>query len=129
VNPEPDEVRVWLDDDLVDRKAPEGWVQATTAWDAIELLRTGRVVELSLDHDLSDDARFGRGIDVVDFIAHQQEVYGKELWPRDGIGLHTANPSGRDAMARTIRRYAEKAGLTVHESRAGGQPKFTFERL
>ncbi len=121
-------LRVWLDDDLVDRAAPEGWTHVTTAWDAIDLLKTRRVVELSLDHDLSDDERFGRGVDVVDFIAEQQEVHGRDLWPRDGISLHTGNPVGRDAMARTIRRYAEKAGLAVSESWEGGQPKFTFDR-
>jgi hypothetical protein len=125
---EGDEIRVWLDDDLVDRLAPEGWTQVTTAWDAIELLKTGRVVELSLDHDLSDDERFGRGVDVVDFIAEQQEVHGRDLWPGGGISLHTANPAGRDTMARAIRNHADRAGLTVRESRAGGQPSFTFER-
>ena len=128
MTPNGDELRSWLDDDLVDRRAPEGWSHVTTAWDAIELLSTGNVVELSLDHDLSDDERFGRGTDVVDFIAEQQETHERDLWPRDGISLHTANPSGREAMARTIRRYAEKGGLRVHESRAGGQPKFTFRR-
>ncbi len=128
MRPDAEELRIWLDDDLVDRRAPEGWTQVTTAWDAIELLKTGRVVELSLDHDLSDDERFGRGTDVVDFIAEQQEAHGRDLWPREGISLHTANPAGREAMARTIRRYAEKGGMHVHESRAGGQPKFTFER-
>lgn len=65
------EIRLWLDDDLVDRAAPEGWVHVTTAWQAIEALETGRVVELSLDHDLGDDERYGRGTDVVDFIAEQ----------------------------------------------------------
>ncbi len=122
------EIRVWLDDDLVDRAAPDGWTQVTTAREAMELLLTGNVVELSLDHDLGDDERFGRGVDVVDFIVIEQEVNRRDLWPRDGIGLHTANPAGRETMARTIRRYAEKAGLHVSESRAGGQPKFTFRR-
>jgi hypothetical protein len=126
--PDDEELRVWLDDDLVDRTAPAGWRQVTTAREAIELLLTGRVVELSLDHDLGDDEQFGRGVDVVDFIVTEQEVNHRDLWPRDGIGLHTANPSGRDAMARTIRRYAEKAGLSVSESWEGGQPKFTFRR-
>src|SRR5262249_24467714 len=105
-----DQIRVWLDDDLVDRQAPDGWTQGTTGWDAIELLKAGTVVELSLDHDLSDGERFGRGTDVVDFIAAEQEMHGRDLWPRDGISLHTANPAGREAMARTIRRYAEKGG-------------------
>jgi hypothetical protein len=67
-------------------------------------------------------------VDVVDFIAEQQEVHGRDLWPRGGISLHTANPAGRDTMARAIRNYADRAGLTVRESRAGGQPSFTFER-
>ena len=128
MSPAEDEVRVWLDDDLVDRAAPDGWTQVTTAREAIDLLLTGNVVELSLDHDLGDDERFGRGVDVVDFIVTEHEVNRRDLWPRDGIGLHTANPAGRETMARTIRSYAEKAGLHVSESRAGGQPKFTFRR-
>jgi hypothetical protein len=123
----PGELRVWLDDDLEDRAAPEGWIHVATAWDAIDLLRTGQVVELSLDHDLGDDARNGRGTDVVDFLAEQQEVHGRSLWPRHGIRLHTANASGRDAMRRTIRRYAERGGIEVHESLSpGGKPAFRF---
>ena len=51
----PDEgpLRVWLDDDLEDRRAPEGWVHLISAREAAWALLTGRVVELSLDHDLS----------------------------------------------------------------------------
>ncbi len=94
------DLRVWLDDDLEDRAAPEGWIHVATAWDAIELLKTGRVVELSLDHDLGDDEAHGRGTDVVDFIAEQQEVHRRVLWPRDGITIHSGNPYGRDAMRR-----------------------------
>ena len=121
-------LRVWLDDDLVDRRAPERLGPRHHGLGSDRAAEAGRVVELSLDHDLSDDERFGRGVDVVDFIAEQQEVHGRDLWPRDGISLHTGNPVGRDAMARTIRRYAEKAGLAVSESWEGGQPKFTFDR-
>src|SRR5829696_3463438 len=81
----PPSLRVWLDDDLVDRAAPEGWIHVQTAWAAIELLDTGRVIELSLDHDLGDDEAFGRGVDVVDWLGEQQEIHGRLLWPRDGI--------------------------------------------
>jgi hypothetical protein len=42
-------VRVWLDDV---RKAPEGWVHVKTPEEAIDLLRSGEVEEISLDHDL-----------------------------------------------------------------------------
>ena len=107
--------------------APEGWVHVTTAWEAIEELDSGRVVELSLDHDLGDDERYGRGVDVVDFIAEQQETRGRDLWPRDGITLHTANAYGRDAMTRAIRRYASKI-YTVHEGiNATGKRTFRFD--
>jgi hypothetical protein len=121
------ELRVWLNEDLEDRAAPEGWIHVTIAWDAIDLLRTGRVVELSLDHDLGDEDENGRGTDVVDFIAEEQEIRGRNLWPRDGIRLHTANASGRDAMRRTIRRYCERGGIDVSETLSpGGKPIFRF---
>jgi hypothetical protein len=122
-----DEIRVWLDDDLVDRAAPVGWIHVTTSQAAIDLLDTGSVVELSLDHDLGEDELFGRGIDVVDWLAEQQEVQGRLLWPRDGITIHSANPAGRDAMVRGIERYASKT-LAVHQSLThGGRPRLTFE--
>ena len=120
------ELRVWLDDDRVDRAAPSGWIQVTTAVQAIELLRTGKVAELSLDHDLGDDRRHGRGVDVIDFLIEQQEVYGRYLWPREGITLHTANPAGRDAMARAIRRYAGRAMAVEEAITPGGKPRFRF---
>lgn len=96
-----------------------------TAWEAIDLLRTGLVVELSLDHDLGDDRVFGRGVDVVDFLVEEQEIHGRMLWPRDGLAIHSANPAGRESMARTIRSYASRR-LSVVESRSGGQPRFEF---
>ena len=120
------DLRVWLDDDFEDRAAPEGWVHVDTVAEAIALLDCGRVVELSLDHDLGDDEGRGRGPEVLDWLAEQQEAHGRVLWPRDGIALHTANPEGRDAMARTIRRYASRV-CRVRESRAGGQPRFEFD--
>lgn len=120
------EVRVWLDDDFDDRAAPAGWIQVATADEVMRLLDTRHVVELSLDHDLGDDEHAGRGIDVIDYLAEQQEVHGRNLWPRDGITLHTANPYGRDAMARSIRNYAGRS-LSVEESRTpGGKPQFRF---
>jgi hypothetical protein len=117
-------IRLWLDDDLVDRKAPDGWQQVTTAWAAIAWLETGNVVALSLDHDLGDDERFGRGIDVVNWLGEQQEVHNRPLWPKDGITLHTANPSGRDSMARAIRTDAGRRFRVVESRTAGSKPIF-----
>lgn len=55
------ELRLWLDDDLVDRRAPEGWAHLRTAREVCLALLTGRVVEMSLDSDLNGDQEFGRG--------------------------------------------------------------------
>src|SRR5512132_2943655 len=45
-------MKVWLDDE---RSAPAGWVRVRTPEETIELLRSGAVEELSLDHDLGLD--------------------------------------------------------------------------
>jgi NAD+-processing family protein with receiver domain len=120
------ELRVWLDDLLEDRAAPEGWIHVTTAPAAIALLGTGRVVELSLDHDLGDDDLAGKGVDVVDHIAEQQVLASRDLWPRDGITIHSANPAGRDQMAQTIQRYASELHLVHRSVTASGKPRFSF---
>ena len=127
-DPLPDgELRVWLDDLLDERAAPDGWVQVTTAPAAIALLETGRVVELSLDHDLGDDELAGKGVHVVDHIAEQQVVASRDLWPGDGITIHSANPDGRDQMARTIERYAGELYRVHRAVTASGKPRFTFD--
>jgi len=120
-------LRVWLDDDLIDRRAQEGWLHVQTAWEAIRLLERGRVVELSLDHDLGDDQRCGRGIDVVDFPAEQQIAHGRNLWPRDGIRIHSANPYGRDAMIRSIKAAAGRVMDVIETRSAASQPRLLFE--
>ena len=70
----------------------------------------------------------GRGIDVVDWLAEQQEIHGRHLWPRDGIVIHSANPAGRDAMVRAIERYAGKIGSVRRSFTASGKPQLTFSR-
>jgi hypothetical protein len=120
------DIRLWVDDDLVDRRAPAGWIQATTAHAAIRALKTGRVVELSLDHDLGHVDKDGRGINIVNFLGHSREVRGRDLWPRDGITLHTANPAGRDAMARAIRADAGRRYRVSETRTPGGKPRLRF---
>ena len=125
--PADSELRVWLDDDLVDRAAPTGWFHVTDAASACELLDTGRVVELSLDHDLGGDDEHGRGIDVVDFLSEQQFAHDRSLWPRDGVSLHTANPEGREQMARGIERYAGAVLTVTRVVTPGGKTKLLFD--
>jgi hypothetical protein len=120
------ELRVWLDDDLDNRRAWEGWVHVTTAGQAIALIDSGRVIELSLDNDLADDELHGQGKHVVDFICEQQHLHGRLLWPRDGITLHTANPDARDQMTRAIERYASEHVRVRRTMSPSGNRQFHF---
>jgi len=124
-----DELRVWLDDNLIDRAAPDGWVHVTKAQEATALLDTGTVVELSLDHDLGDDEEHGTGMTVVRWIAEQQFLHDRILWPRDGLTIHSANASGRDAMLQVAESYASKVMRVSRTWTPGGKPKLMFERL
>jgi ABC-type uncharacterized transport system fused permease/ATPase subunit len=61
-------MKVWLDDL---REAPQGWVHVRSPEEAIALLRSGKVEELSLDHDLGLVDQNGReitGYDVLTWI-------------------------------------------------------------
>jgi hypothetical protein len=116
-------IRLWVDDDKVDRAPTEGWLQVTTAWEARAVLATGRVSELSLDHDLGHDRWYGRGVDVTDWLAERQHI-GRPAWPSTSITLHTANADGRDTMARTIERFAPPG--TRRTLTPGGHTRFAF---
>jgi hypothetical protein len=88
-------MRVYLDDD---RQAPAGWVRVWWPDEAIALLQAGAVTELSLDHDLGDDAR-GTGYDVVLWIEEAVALRGFSA-PR--IFVHSANSSARLKMEAGI---------------------------
>lgn len=120
------EIRLWLDDDLADRKAWPGWTQVTNVEQALALINTGRVVEMSLDHDLGDDEVCGKGIELIDYLAEQQTLHGRLLWPRDGITLHSANSGGVQDMIRCIKRYAGEH-YEIHQSlTSDGKPRLRF---
>lgn len=82
-------MKVFLDDE---RATPEGWTRVYWPSEAIELLKTGAVQELSLDHDLGDDAR-GTGYDVILWI--EEEVVLRGFSP-PRIVVHSANSAARD---------------------------------
>ena len=84
-------MKVYLDDE---RKAPDGWIRTYWPEETIELLKTGTVTELSLDHDLGDDER-GTGYDVVCWI--EEQVFLNEFIPPK-MYVHSANSSARDKM-------------------------------
>lgn len=88
-------MRVFLDDE---RPTPEGWERAHWPDEAIALLRTGQVEEISLDHDLGDDAR-GTGYDVIVWI---EEAVAVEGFRPPRIIVHSANTSARQRMLAGI---------------------------
>lgn len=59
--------------------------------EAIRLLETGKITEISLDHDLGDERENGTGY----FVAKWIEVAAHNAWiPRLKWTVHTANPAG-----------------------------------
>jgi hypothetical protein len=96
-------VKVYLDDERV---APAGWVQVRWPEEAIVLLQTGRVTELSLDHDLGDDEH-GTGYDVLLWI--EEQVVCHEFVP-PAINIHSANPAARRRMEEAVRAIMRRLG-------------------
>lgn len=111
--PDQGPLRIFLDDDTVDRRAPDGWLHLVTAREVCFLLASGRVVALSLDNDLSDDIRFGQGKQVVDFLAEHPN-----LFPREGLTIHSANPAAREQMSIQLSR------LGARQDTSAGKPCF-----
>ncbi|MEO1037476.1 MAG: cyclic-phosphate processing receiver domain-containing protein [Pseudomonadota bacterium] len=88
-------MKVYLDDERI---APEGWLQVRWPDEAIELLKSGGVTEISLDHDLGDDNR-GTGYDVVLWL--EEAVITQQFRPPK-IHIHTANSAARDRMEAAV---------------------------
>ncbi|MBF4371293.1 hypothetical protein EAY04_25230, partial [Vibrio anguillarum] len=81
-------MKVYLDDE---RDTPEGWVRSYWPEEVIELLKSGNVTEISLDHDLGDDDH-GTGYDVVLWI--EEAVITRGFVPPI-MKVHSANSSAR----------------------------------
>jgi hypothetical protein len=96
-------MKVYLDDE---RPTPPGWVRVFWPDEAIALLRTGAVQELSLDHDLGDDAR-GTGYDVVLWIEKAVALRG---FRPPVIHVHSANSSARQKMLAGVAAIQQCAG-------------------
>ncbi|MEA9421923.1 cyclic-phosphate processing receiver domain-containing protein [Aeromonas caviae] len=97
-------MRVFLDDE---RTTPAGWIRVYWPSEAIALLKTGAVEELSLDHDLGDDER-GTGYDVVLWI---EEAVALHQFNPPKITVHSANSSAREKMLAGIRSIEQLASL------------------
>jgi hypothetical protein len=118
-----DDVRKpWLHDDS------RVWVWAKTAQEAIDYLKTGEVTYASLDHDLwlcpecqkkskeeivviKNGPEYGSicscnhngtGLDVVCWME------ANNVWPHEGVRVHSMNPEGRRRMEAIIARAYRK---------------------
>lgn len=92
-------IKVYLDDERV---TPEGWVRVYWPDEAIELLKSGNVEAISLDHDLGDDDR-GKGYDVVLWIEDAVAMHG---FKAPIITVHSANTSAALKMRAGIENIA-----------------------
>lgn len=89
-------LNVFLDDE---RPTHAGWVRVYWPDEAIELLKTGQVIEISLDHDLGDDQR-GTGYDVILWI--EEAVRLRSFIP-PRIHVHSVNAAARIRMHAGIK--------------------------
>jgi len=99
-------MNVYLDDE---RTPPPGWTLVRCPEEVIELLETGRVRALSLDHDLGDEGDRRTGYTVLQWL--EEAVATRGFVPPELIEVHSANSSARERMLlaiRSIRRLAER---------------------
>jgi hypothetical protein len=79
--------------------------------EAIALLKTNTVADLSLDHDLGDDLR-GTGYDVLLWI---EEAVALADFKPPRITIHSANPAARLRMDAAVRSINARRSLEVAE--------------
>lgn len=96
-------MKVFLDDL---RTPPQGWNLVRWPDEAIVLLQTGAVTDLSLDHDLGDDAR-GTGYDVLLWI---EEAVALASFAPPRITIHSANPAARVHMDAAVKSIYARCG-------------------
>jgi hypothetical protein len=101
-------VKVYLDEC---RPTPAGWVPARWPQEVIRLLEQGGVAELSLSHELGDDAH-GTGYDVLTWIT--EAVVGRGFQP-PRIRVHSATPAAGQRMLQAISTIERLALKTGHE--------------
>lgn len=106
-------VRLWLDDI---RPMPAGYTHwCERAGTAINILATGSVAHISLDHDLAEEHYGSTGY--CDGLAHVGTGYSVALWIEDAVArglidmptweVHSMNPSGA-AKIRAAMESAER---------------------
>lgn len=107
-------MKIFLDDE---RAPPGGWIPVRWPREAIELLKTGKVTDMSLDRGLGDDER-GTGNDVVLWV---EEVVATSGFVPPKMTVHSLNASARAKMEAGIVRIQQFVGQRERDgSRQGG---------
>jgi hypothetical protein len=85
-----------------------GAVWAKTYEEAIELLQSGEVTIASLDHDLNMDQTMG--VDNKEHTGYDVLVWMElnDVWPINGVQVHSQNPSGRIRMLQVVQKHYGK---------------------
>lgn len=98
-------MKIFLDDE---RPAPDAWKRVYWPEEAIDLLKNGKVTEISIDHDLGDDKR-GTGYDVILWI--EEAVATKGFRPPI-IHIHSDNLSARRKVELGIVKIYQLSGMS-----------------
>lgn len=94
-------MKIYLDDV---RDTPDGWTRTYTVDETIELLKTGKVEEISLDHDLGKDKDgndLRDGYYVLSWI--EEQVVVNQFVPPI-MNVHSANAVGWQRMKVAIQQ-------------------------
>jgi hypothetical protein len=100
-------MKLYLDDE---RDCPQGWSLVKTAADAIYMLDSIPVEEISLDHDLGDTEHDPEWTGYTVLLHIESKVVWEEDYHAPVIKIHTANPGARPKMeagVASIERYME----------------------
>lgn len=98
---------MWLYvDDL--RACPEGWHLARTVSEAIRILATRPVKQVSIDHDIAYQGRHGMELETFEGVAWYLAAMCVDDRPERVI-IHTGNPMAAERMAKIM----VEAGLSV----------------
>jgi len=97
---------LFVDDQL---DCPPGWVQARNTSEAIALLQTGKVEEVSIDHDLG---KGGKGVDVLRYI-DEAVCKGDLTPPKITIHCEPDCPTCQVRFEAALRSISRGASQTV----------------
>ena len=80
------------------RTGPDDYYTTSTPREVIDLLRSGQIDEISLDHDLGQ--YIPTGYDLAKWMIQEN------LYPNKGINVHSSNPVGSNNIIHLLKHYA-----------------------